>query len=216
VDAGFGCGSCLANVYTECDSAGNKTGEIDCAEKVCITNKGCLDCAPGKTTCVGNDVHGCTEEGKPGELVSTCDVSAGEICNAGECKSECEIVQGAPSNVGCEFWAVDLPNERGLNDAAAQPWGVVLSNAGVGTAQVTIESNQAAPGQPLDLVVVHLDLASGHSRHRLARRSDRADQHRRSASPPGSFLSSGIRIVHGAARRLQFNNFLQFLNGLIH
>jgi hypothetical protein len=44
---------------------------------------------------------------------------------------------------------VDLDQQDALNDPASAPWGVVLSNAGMGTANVTIEINDAPVGQPL-------------------------------------------------------------------
>jgi IgGFc binding protein len=115
---------------------------------------GASGCIPGSTVCVGNEVHECGEDGGPGALVETCDAAAGLVCFGGACTEACDAAAGAPSNVGCEFWAVDLPNERGLNDAAADPWGVVLANAGEATAAVTIERNQAALGDPLDVVTV--------------------------------------------------------------
>jgi hypothetical protein len=217
LDGGFGCGACLGNRFTECDAAGNKT-EVDCGTKLCATSKGCLDCLPNGGACVGNDVHTCTAEGKPGDFVETCDVSAGEICNEGVCKKECDVVDGAPSNVGCEFWAVDLPNERGLDklgfkEAAAEPWGVVLSNAGVGTAQVTIERNNAAPGQPLALETVHTaTIAAGELQVAALPRAEVTGWTPATADPPGppgSFLTSnGFRITSTAPLVVyQFNNF---------
>jgi hypothetical protein len=55
--------------------------------------------------------------------------------------------------VGCEFWAVDLenePNSTGSNPSA-EPWGLVLTNSGDLPAEVTIEVNDGAPGQPLQV-----------------------------------------------------------------
>src|SRR4051794_41176648 len=72
-----------------------------------------------------------------------CNAAKGEVCAGGKCIPGCDAAAEAPSNLGCEFWAVDLPNERGLNDAAAAQWGVVLSNASDAPASVTIEQNGA-------------------------------------------------------------------------
>lgn len=152
------CGFCEGSVYHSC------AGEpIDCYEQdlYCVTDKGCLPCIPGQPTCQGNSIHTCDENGEPGELVADCDSAAGEVCNAGTCADACDVADDTPSNIGCEFWAVDLPNERGtlgmmlgFPEPAAEPWGVVLANAGQTPATIIIERNIAALGDPPNLVVL--------------------------------------------------------------
>ncbi len=66
----------------------------------------------------------------------------------------CDDAVDKPSNFGCEFWAVDMDQQDAFNDPASAPWGVAISSAGFGFTDVTIEINVAAPGEPLDLVVV--------------------------------------------------------------
>ena len=83
---------------------------------------------------VGDAVHEC-QDGKPGAKLEDCDVAAGKVCSDGSCLDACEVAEGAPSNLGCEFWAVDLPNERGFSSAANLPWGLVLSNASGSSAE---------------------------------------------------------------------------------
>jgi hypothetical protein len=148
------CGYCVDRLFTPCD--GGKPGTpVECAaDKVCVPKLGCLSCTPGKDTCVGNAVHSCTGEGNPGAKVKDCDLAKAERCVDGACMNACDAAAASPSNVGCEFWAVDLDNEKNfLDDAANKPWGLVISNAGESTATVTIERNDALPGQPLKLVV---------------------------------------------------------------
>jgi hypothetical protein len=148
------CGYCVDRLFTPCD--GDKAGTpVECAaDKVCVPKLGCLPCAPGKDTCVGNAVHACTAEGNAGAKVKDCDLSKAERCVDGACVNACDAAAASPSTVGCEFWAVDLDNEKNvIDDAANKPWGLVLSNAGESTATVTIERNDALPGQPLKLVV---------------------------------------------------------------
>lgn len=109
-------------------------------------NGGCS--ASGKT-CVGNDVHHCTEDGGTGAFVESCDEKS-EFCLMGACGAGCDAAEAQGSNVGCEFWAVDLDNEySNMNDAAGAPWGVVISNFGAVPANVVIDQNDAAPGQAL-------------------------------------------------------------------
>jgi len=115
---------------------------------------GANGCTKGGKTCVGNDIHECGEDGGVGAFVKSCD-DTGEFCMAGACGTGCDAAAGQPSNVGCEFWAVDLDNEySSFNDAAGMPWGVVISNFGQVDANVTIEVNDAAPGQPTKLTTV--------------------------------------------------------------
>jgi hypothetical protein len=142
------CGNCLGNVYVPCKADGTPDNPVDCP-KACAPGKGCVECVPGGHVCVGNEVHVCGDDATPsGTVVETCDVSAGKVCSEGVCKGGCEIAAGQPSNVGCEFWAVDLDQQDGLNDPASAPWGVVLSNAGQSPANVTIELNEAPVGKP--------------------------------------------------------------------
>lgn len=145
------CDHCEGTIFHPCD------GEpIDCylQDDVCVDEQGCLPCVPGQNTCQGNDVYTCTETGEPGELVEECDSEAGEVCSEGTCANACQVADDTPSNIGCEFWAADLPNTRGLDDASKEPWGVVLANAGQTPANVIIERNIAGLGDPDNLVTL--------------------------------------------------------------
>ena len=62
----------------------------------------------------------------------------------------CEAVASTGSNIGCEFWAVDLDNEYNFtNDAAGAPWGVVIAEASAAGLPVICSS---ACGAASDLV----------------------------------------------------------------
>ncbi len=151
---GPSCNTCFGSTYTPCLPNGQPGEPVECVA-ACSPDLGCVACEPGKGVCVGNDIHDCLPDGSgPGAKVEVCDVANGEVCSDGKCGSGCEVAEGSPSNVGCEFWAVDLDQQDGLNDPASAPWGVVLSNAGESQANVTIELNDAAPGEPLALQVV--------------------------------------------------------------
>jgi hypothetical protein len=115
---------------------------------------GMSGCQKGGNICVGNDVHACQDDGTAGAFVKSCD-DTGEFCLGGTCSAGCDAAAGQASNVGCEFWAADLDNEYSqFNDAAGQPWGVVVSNFGDAPAIVTIEQNNAPLGSPLQLASV--------------------------------------------------------------
>ncbi|MBW2458966.1 MAG: IgGFc-binding protein, partial [Deltaproteobacteria bacterium] len=151
-----GCGDCMGNVYTPCNADGTPGTPVECVEpQVCSPGVGCTDCLAGETFCIGNEVWSCTAEGTAGSLVETCDVNAGFVCHEGECKTGCDIADDQPSNVGCEFWAVDLDQVDSFNDPASAPWGVALSNASQMTANVTIEYNDTAPGDPPSPTIQH-------------------------------------------------------------
>lgn len=150
---GGGCGECFGNSYTPCSSDGTPGQTITCLG-ACTPGFGCSECSPGGTVCVGDAVHECAPDGSVGGQVGMCDAAGGMSCYAGECKPSCAVASDQPSNVGCEFWAVDLDQQDGLSDPASMPFGVVLSNAGEALASVTIERNDAPPGQPAQTAVV--------------------------------------------------------------
>ena len=146
---GSQCGACGINSYTSCDS-GTPTQQ-PCL-KGCTPGKGCTACTPGGTTCLGNEVHSCDDGGNVGPLVSSC--PTGQICAAGICGNACDVAASQPSNVGCEFWAVDL-DLSDISDPSFQPWGLVIANAGEIPADVVIEKNDAPVGMPVKTSLVN-------------------------------------------------------------
>jgi hypothetical protein len=161
--AGFGsCDVCTGNDYTPCLADGAPGVPTTCPI-TCANGLGCVDCPPGGTVCVGNEVHQCSADGHSTDVVvETCDVVHGFACYDGACKPACEVAADEPSNVGCEFWAVDLDQQDAFNDPASAPWGVVLSNAGQAAADVTIELNSAPVGQtPTPQVVTKVTVPPG-------------------------------------------------------
>ena len=157
-DAGAGasgCGLCDGSRYVPCGPQGEALAPVECAPKACFNGKGCVTCRPGESTCMGNGVGVCGDDGELSGGMSPCDTAGGELCAQGRCRSACEAVSMEPTNMGCEFWAVDLDNEYSpLNDAAGAPWGVVLAKAGFAPAQVKIERNDSLPGQAPKLATV--------------------------------------------------------------
>lgn len=153
-DAVGGCQNiCSALGWQQCLAGGSLSTPVACADdQVCSAELGCVTCVPDEPYCVGNDVYQCNGEGSGGSMTGTC--SSGTICSAGECKTPCEQAADTPSTVGCEFWAVDMDNERfsggGLsNDAAGAPFAVVLANNNDTAASVRITINTAPYGMPV-------------------------------------------------------------------
>lgn len=69
------------------------------------------------------------------------------------CYDACELAETNRSNLGCEYWAVDLDNEYanlaplpGTNDAAGQQFAVVIANPSDVSSEVYVEVNDAAVG----------------------------------------------------------------------
>ena len=200
------CGKCdLANHYTSCDSG--TPMDVACPQG-CTDGKGCTDCRGGQSTCVGNDVHACNADGTVGDLVSSC--PTGQVCDAGACKSLCDVSAEQPSNVGCEFYAADL-DIADILQVAHQPWGLVIANAGETPADVVIERNDAPVGMPPHPVLVNQGtLMPGQLGVQLPPIDildcgTMPDQH----DAPGTCLSSNALHVTSTAPIVvyQFNNF---------
>jgi hypothetical protein len=116
---------------------------------------GCVLCKPGERKCEEQDIYECGEDAGSWVYKGMCNPGKGEVCIDGYCVSGCENAERWKSNVGCEYWAVDLDNAvtQGLN-AAAQQYAVIVSNPSNVEATVTVERNDALPGEEPQLVVV--------------------------------------------------------------
>ncbi|HEU5060415.1 MAG TPA: hypothetical protein VFU21_27980, partial [Kofleriaceae bacterium] len=118
-------------------------------------------CEPGHAYCGGPDeseVWECNADGTGGKFVEDC--PADLACSYGACVTACEKAANDPSNVGCEFWAVDLDNEAfdtefGVsNDAAAQQFAIGVANENDAPVEVTVWKNTARFGDPIAEEVV--------------------------------------------------------------
>ncbi len=126
----------------------------DCAAEglACAATLGeCAACVPGLQRCDGVRVERCLPDGSGYESLESCDEREGLACRAGRCRDLCLVARQEQSNIGCEYWAVDLDNAvpgSGLN-AAAQQFAVVVSNPQPDiSAQVVITIDESAPGEP--------------------------------------------------------------------
>ena len=110
----------------------------------------CTPCLPGDSVCDGADVLRCEPTGQTRVKEVTCDGAAGIACRRGVCTHLCSEAQTERSNVGCEYWAVDLDNAvTAQGNAAAQQFAVVVSNPQPDLpAKITVEDDVAAVGQP--------------------------------------------------------------------
>lgn len=159
---------CSGIAYQECHDG--VWDNADC-NGVCVEDIGCAACTPEERYCDGNNLMECNDEGTGGDLVMDCTTEEGYICSGGSCTNACEKAVTTRSNVGCEYWAVDLDNAEnslkmpGMPDigdrAAAAQFAVAVANTDLNlSAHVTVEINSAPQGEPLDLeVVAEVDVA---------------------------------------------------------
>ena len=116
----------------------------------------CTPCLPGELTCDGPHVLRCEPDGQRRIQLETCDGDRGFACRAGSCTQLCEEATRKKSNVGCEYWPVDLDNAV-LPDgnAAIQQFAVIVSNPQPDlAARVTFEEDLSKPGEPPNVRVL--------------------------------------------------------------
>lgn len=143
--------ACSGTRLTRCESAETRTID-DCGARglVCAPSLlRCTPCIPNIAECQGFDVLRCDAEGQVKNKVETCG-GDGVACRSGRCVNLCNEATRFQSNVGCEYWAVDLDNAvTSQGNAAAQQFAVIVSNPQPDlAAKVTVEEDTALPGQP--------------------------------------------------------------------
>lgn len=203
-------GSCTPGSYRcapeleQCteDSGGPAWVKLENCSKqglVCAVSLGaCTACVPNTNECHGSDAVRCNADGSSWDVQQTCDEGAGEACRGGFCSNLCSDASRERSNVGCEYWAVDLDNadvDATLN-AAAQQYAVVVSNAQPDvTTHVTIEQDDSQPGdENAPYVVAAADIPP------LSLRVFPLGPREVDGSPPGQFNAG----THSALTRQAF------------
>ena len=143
---------CSGPSLTRC-SGGVRIALDSCGARGLVCAPGllrCTACLPRAASCDGFDVLRCGDDGQTTTKVETCNAEKGIACRLGLCKNLCESAAREHSNVGCEYWAVDLDNAvTSQGNAAAQQYAVVVSNAEPDlVATVTVDEDTAASGTP--------------------------------------------------------------------
>lgn len=148
---------CYQESFQRCVPAGEFSRVIteDCSAngQVCVENRGCLPCRPGTLRCTEDNttIERCRDDGTGWDPVEECDVANGMVCRGARCRALCDDPNVLGTNIGCEYYAVDLDNAQiGAGESAAsQQFAVVVSNPDPRfTARVKIEWNTAPPGMP--------------------------------------------------------------------
>ncbi len=156
---------CTAFGWEHCVSPGVYEVPERCEDgQICDVDLGCTVCLPDLAYCgADNEVWQCNGAGTGGTLVMQC--AAGEVCSNGMCTTPCQRALQEPSNVGCDFWGVDLDNEAVttpvMNDAAAQQFSIVIANNQDYEVQIQVLKNAGRVGAPLqEQVVVNTTVAA--------------------------------------------------------
>ncbi len=149
---------CRSTLLTTCES-GQIVVTQDCGSQgfACSPSLlACTPCAANTTKCDGADVLRCDPQGQTYAKSETCDGTKGIACRTGACVQLCQEARKNRSNVGCEYWGVDLDNAvTSQGNAAAQQYAIVLSNPQPDLyAHVTVEEDDSLPGQPASVRVV--------------------------------------------------------------
>lgn len=148
---------CYQDLHQRCVAAGEFTSvqEENCRERglICVEGLWCAVCNPGRMRCSDDDtgVERCRADGSGWERVQDCNLDNGEACRNERCVVLCRDSSIENTNIGCEYYAVDLDNAvtGDGRSAASQQYAVVVSNPDRNlTARVQIEWNTAPQGMP--------------------------------------------------------------------
>jgi hypothetical protein len=151
----LGSARCAGTQVQRCvDALGGAVYQLadDCGQRGQVCNPDgfvCTPCLPDAGSCDGLDAYKCDAAGQKPVFQQTCDPDELEGCRQGKCVNLCADARRNRSNVGCEYWPVDLDNAR-IDDtlnAAAQQFAVVISNPDPDvTTQVIIDQDDSEPG----------------------------------------------------------------------
>jgi hypothetical protein len=211
---------CIGNRVVSCSGGASTEVAVCTLPMVCAPGLGCAACVPGYARCDGANITRCRADGSGYDFESTCPM--GETCYAGGrssgCQNACAAAVENRSNLGCEYWAVDLDNEYaetllGVNDAASAQFAVVLANPGDTAANVIVEVNDAISGDPLALREVASGVvpARGVLQLDLPKREVDGSTDAGHSDGPGTFFSSrAFHIVSDfPVVAYQFNPIIQ-------
>lgn len=127
-----------------CNTAGTSSASTPCSQGLICVDGGCkaVECVPKTGQCLtSTSYRTCLDDGSGYGPEQTC--SAGDTCVGGRCMSLCEADIKQNTNVGCQYWSVDLDNDPTHHPMFPNqptpemfPHSVVIANPG--TADATI------------------------------------------------------------------------------
>ncbi len=133
-----------STVLLKCNATGTDADIVEICKtgETCVAGK-CLVCTPGQKTCFGNKAVACKIDGSGYQSDNDCD-SKGLVCLAGLCVNPCAGDLKSNTNVGCDYYAVDLDNALvpgaggKVYDAQNSQFSVIVSNTKASEAVVTV------------------------------------------------------------------------------
>ena len=155
-----------STVQMKCNANGQDADIL----KICKPGETCTDgkcqtCTPGLMLCKDNQGLLCAPDGSGYKVQHNCD-QAGLVCLGGLCVNPCDSDFKANTNVGCDYWAVDLdnamvPGKGGkVYDAQNSQFSVIVSNTKDAIATVTVEAGTGQKSkysvQPNGLKIINL------------------------------------------------------------
>ena len=124
-------------------------------EQTCLGNQVCMGakctfCVGGSKRCTGGVAEVCADDGKSWQAVSDCTAKS-QVCLLGLCVNPCAGDYKSNTNVGCDYWAVDLDNggyKVSAEASEAAKFAVIISNTAttMATVQVTLGPDKNAAG----------------------------------------------------------------------
>jgi hypothetical protein len=128
---------CEGDTAKVCDGMGGYSSETPC-DAACVPDIGCALCVPGETSCAGDQVLKCNEDGSAEEPFETCDPLQGLSCDAqvGTCAGACAGL--GPSYIGCDYYPTVLQQYDGYNVAPQFQYAVAVANTTAEVAKVTV------------------------------------------------------------------------------
>ncbi len=138
-------GQTQSKTVLKCNDAGTATQIVEeCSgDQVCNGTK-CQACTPGTKVCDSDKAMVCKGDGSGFDLAQDCGAQ-GWSCTGGVCLNPCSSDIKSNTNVGCDYWAVDLDNAyvpcsspSGFCDAQNAQFSVIISNTKDKPATVTV------------------------------------------------------------------------------
>ena len=134
------CESARSPIDSDDDDDGSSDGDADADTDTDTDTDADADgdCTPGELFCQDGDVYECTGPDNQSELVEDCPSPL--VCMNGMCVTPdaCGEAEANQSNIGCEYWAVDMDNST-----PDQPYAIVVSNLDAATVHVVVERLQS-------------------------------------------------------------------------
>lgn len=154
----------------KCNDQGTSASKLQtCTEgQLCINGK-CQACQPGSQICDGDKGMVCKSDGSGYDVANDCGAK-GWSCIGGLCKDPCSVDPKSKTNVGCDYYAVDLDNAyvfSGTSNADGTPkyydaqnsqFSVIISNTTPKPSLITVtagsgqKSSYTVPGGALKII----------------------------------------------------------------